>query len=460
YHSKFNANERVEIWNKVKNGTLKAVLGARSALFLPFKDLGLIIADEEHDPSYKQQEPAPRYHARDAAVYYASLFHAKVLLGSATPSLESYYNAEQGKYGLVNLSERFGDASLPSMEMVDIRKLHHNEEGKTVFTPGLLNAIQKTLQDKKQVILFQNRRGYSPYLLCETCGWIPHCTQCDVTLTYHKAKHKLTCHYCGSSYPVVQTCAACGSHHFIQKNFGTEKIEEQVISLFPDARIARMDYDTVKGKNDHDALVKLFEQQRLDILVGTQMVVKGLDFEHVNLVGIIDADGILNFTDFRVNERAFQLMEQVSGRAGRKNSLGQVIIQVSNPYHPVLQFVSQHDFKKLYDFEIKNREIFQYPPFTRLIQVKFKHKDKQIAEEAANIVASTLKKQFGDAVNGPAQPVVDRIRNQYIWEILIKMPKDPSIVRTCKIILEQQSLILLNHKRYRSVSMIPDVDPI
>lgn len=460
YHSKFNANERVEIWNKVKNGTLKAVLGARSALFLPFKDLGLIIADEEHDPSYKQQEPAPRYHARDAAVYYASLFNAKVLLGSATPSLESYYNAVQGKYGLVNLSERFGAASLPSMEMVDIRKLHHNEDGKTVFTTGLLNAIQKTLDEKKQIILFQNRRGYSPYLLCETCGWIPHCTQCDVTLTYHKAKHKLTCHYCGSSYPVVQTCAACGSHHFIQKNFGTEKIEEQVISLFPDARIARMDYDTVKGKNDHDAMVKLFEQQRLDILVGTQMVVKGLDFEHVNLVGIIDADGILNFTDFRVNERAFQLMEQVSGRAGRKNSLGQVIIQVSNPHHPVLQFVSQHDFKQLYDFEIKNREIFQYPPFTRLIQVKFKHKDKQIAEEAANIVASTLKKQFGDAINGPAQPVVDRIRNQYIWEILIKMPKDPAIVKKCKVILEQQSIILLNHKRYRSVSMIPDVDPI
>jgi len=460
YHSKFNANERVEIWNKVKTGSLKAVLGARSALFLPFKDLGLIIADEEHDPSYKQQEPAPRYNARDAAVYYASLFKAKVLLGSATPSLESYYNAMLGKYGLVKLSERFGDAELPSMELVDIRKLHQNEQGKTVFTEGLLMAIQKTLLAKKQVILFQNRRGYSPYLLCETCGWIPHCEQCDVTLTYHKAKHKLTCHYCGSSYPVVQTCAACGSHHFIQKNFGTEKIEEQVTTLFPEARVARMDYDTVKGKNDHDAMVKLFEQQRLDILVGTQMVVKGLDFEHVNLVGIIDADGILNFTDFRVNERAFQLMEQVSGRAGRKNSLGEVVIQVSNPHHPVMQFVIQHDYKKLYDFEIKNREIFLYPPFTRLIQVKFKHKDKQIAEEAANIVASILKKDFGQAINGPSQPVVDRIRNQYIWEILIKMPKDPATIRKCKQILDQQSVILQNHKRYRSVSMIPDVDPV
>jgi primosomal protein N' (replication factor Y) len=460
YHSKFNANERVEIWNKVKTGSLKAVLGARSALFLPFKDLGLIIADEEHDPSYKQQEPAPRYNARDAAVYYASLFKAKVLLGSATPSLESYYNALQGKYGLVKLSERFGNAALPSMELVDIRKLHHNEEGKTVFTEGLLTAIQKTLAAKKQVILFQNRRGYSPYLLCETCGWIPHCEQCDVTLTYHKAKHKLTCHYCGSSYPVVQTCAACGSHQFIQKNFGTEKIEEQVTTLFPEAKVARMDYDTVKGKNDHDALVKLFEQQRLDILVGTQMVVKGLDFEHVNLVGIIDADGILNFTDFRVNERAFQLMEQVSGRAGRKNSLGEVVIQVSNSHHPVLQFVIQHDYKKLYDFEIKNREIFLYPPYTRLIQVKFKHKDKQIAEEAANIVANTLKKEFGQAINGPSQPVVDRVRNQYIWEILIKMPKDPVTIRKCKVILEQQSMILQTHKKYRAVSMIQDVDPV
>lgn len=459
YHSKFNANERVEIWNKVKSGDLKAVLGARSALFLPFKDLGLIIADEEHDSSYKQQEPAPRYHARDAAVYYASLFKAKVLLGSATPSLESYFNTVQGKYGLVTLSERFGEAELPKMELVDIRKLHHNDEGKTVFTPSLINAIEKTLADKKQVILFQNRRGYSPYLLCETCGWIPHCEHCDVTLTYHKAKHKLTCHYCGSSYPVVQTCAACGSTHFIQKNFGTEKIEEQVNSLFPDAKVARMDYDSVKGKNDHDALVKLFEQQRLDILVGTQMVVKGLDFEHVNLVGIIDADGILNFTDFRVNERAFQLMEQVSGRAGRKNAEGNVLIQMSNPHHPVLQFVKAHDYLQLYRFEIKNREVFEYPPFTRLIQVVFKHKEKHIAEEAATIVAHALKTQFGPCVNGPAQPVVDRVRNQYLWEILIKLPKEPVLIKRCKIALSQQSVILQNHKRYRSVTMIPDVDP-
>lgn len=459
YHSKFNANERVEIWNKVKSGELKALLGARSALLLPFTDLGLIIADEEHDPSYKQQEPAPRYHARDTAVYYASLFKAKILLGSATPSIETYYNCMQQKYGLVSLKERFGDAQLPKMELVDIRHCTQTENGKTVFTLKLIAAIESTLAEKKQVILFQNRRGYSPYLLCDTCGWIPHCEHCDVTLTYHKSKHKLSCHYCGSSYPVVSTCAACGSHRFIQKNFGTEKIEEQVIELFPDAKVARMDYDSVKGKNAHDALIKLFEQQKIDILVGTQMVVKGLDFEHVNLVGIIDADGILNFTDFRVNERAFQLMEQVSGRAGRKNAEGKVLIQVSNLHHPVLQFVKAHDYFQLYSFEIQNRQQFHYPPYARLIQVIFKHKEKDIAEEAANIMVQGLHHQFGNSINGPAQPVVDRVRNQYIWEILIKLPKDSRTIQQCKTAIQQQIVILHNHKRYRSVMILPDVDP-
>ena len=273
YHSKFNANERVEIWNKVKNGEMKAVLGARSSLLLPFCNLGLIIADEEHDGSYKQHDPAPRYHARDSAIYYAGLFQAKVLLGSATPSIESYYNCQQNKYSLVNLSERYGDAVLPKMELADFKNRVETPNGITVFTETMLKSMEKTLQENKQIILFQNRRGYSPYLICDTCGWIPHCEHCDVTLTYHKSKHKLSCHYCGSTYPVVSSCAACGSHHFIQKNFGTEKIEEQVLEFFPDAKVARMDYDSVKGKNAHDALIKQFEQQRIDILVGTQMVV-------------------------------------------------------------------------------------------------------------------------------------------------------------------------------------------
>ncbi|MDE3235244.1 MAG: primosomal protein N' [Bacteroidota bacterium] len=460
YHSKFNPNERVEIWNKIKSGETKVVLGARSSLLLPFKELGLVIADEEHDASYKQQDPAPRYHARDAAVYYASLFNAKVLLGSATPSIESYYNCLQQKYGLVTLTERFGNVELPSIELVDVKKLMPKDKSKVAFTPALTEAIQTSLQQHKQVILFQNRRGYSPYQICNTCGWIPHCKNCDVTLTYHKAKHTLSCHYCGTAYPVINTCAACGSHNFTQKNFGTEKIEELLSEQFPEAHIARMDYDTVKGKNDHDNLIKLFEQQRIDVLVGTQMVVKGLDFEHVNLVGIIDADGILNFTDFRVNERAFQLMEQVSGRAGRKDGKGKVLIQVSNTHHPVLQFVKEHDYQQLFNYEIQSRQLYQYPPFFRLIVLTFKHKEKHIAEEAANLMMHGLKTNFANYLNGPAQPVVDRVRNQYLWEIMIKLPKDAALIQQCKREILQQTAIIQSNKNYRSVSIVPDVDPI
>lgn len=460
YHSKFNPNERVEIWNKVKTGETKAVLGARSSLFLPFNNLGLIIVDEEHDTSFKQQDPAPRYHARDAAVYYASLFKAKILLGSATPSIESYFNCTQNKYGLVALNERYGNVELPAIELIDVKKTATKEKDKIALTPSLIAAIDTSLQQKKQVILFQNRRGYSPYMICNTCGWIPQCRNCDVTLTYHKAKNKLSCHYCGTAYPLINTCAACGSHNFIQKNFGTEKIEELLVEQFPDAKIARMDYDTVKGKNDHDNLIKLFEQQHIDILVGTQMVVKGLDFEHVNLVGIVDADGILNFTDFRVNERAFQLMEQVSGRAGRKDGKGNVLVQVSNMHHPVLQFVKEHDYKQLFGYELESRKAYRYPPFTRLITLIFKHKEKHIAEEAANIMMQGLKRNYSAYLNGPAQPVVDRIRNQYLWEIMIKLPKDAALINQCKKEIQQQTIIIQNHKNYRSVTILPDVDPV
>jgi primosomal protein N' (replication factor Y) len=460
YHSKFNPNERVEIWNKIKSGETKVVLGARSALFLPFKELGLIICDEEHDASYKQQDPAPRYHCRDAAIYYASLFNAKVLLGSATPSIESYYNAQQEKYGLVTLTERFGDVAMPAIELIDLKKTSLANKTKSPLSPQLLSSIDETLKAKKQIILFQNRRGYSPYMICDTCGWIPHCQHCDVTLTFHKAKNKLSCHYCGTTYPVIQTCAACGSHHFIQKNFGTEKIEELVAESFPDAKIARMDYDSVKGKHDHDTLIHLFEQHRIDILVGTQMVVKGLDFENVSLVGIIDADGILNFTDFRVNERAYQLMEQVSGRSGRKDGNGKVMVQVSNIHHPVLQFVKEHNYKDLFQFEIDNRKHFDYPPFTRLIQVTFKHKEKHIAEEAANIFTQGLKNPYGLMINGPSQPIVDRVRNQYLWEILIKLPKDAAYLLQCKKAIHQQMVIVQSNKRYRSVHIIPNIDPV
>jgi len=460
YHHKFNANERVEIWNKVKTGETKVVLGARSSLFLPFKELGLIIADEEHDPSYKQQEPAPRYHARDAAIYNAGLFNAKVLLGSATPSLESYYNAQTGKYGLVTLTERFGNVAMPTIEIVDVKQIAPAEKGgKVIVSPRMKEAIADSLQQHKQVILFQNRRGYSPYLICGVCGWIPQCRNCDVTLTYHKAKNKLACHYCGTTYPVINTCAACGSHNFNQKNFGTELIDELVAEEFPQAKTARMDYDSVKGKHDHDNLIKLFEQQKIDILTGTQMVVKGLDFEHVNLVGIMDADGILNFTDFRVSERAFQLMEQVSGRAGRKDGNGLVLVQVSNTLHPVLQFVKAHDYAAMYGYEIANRKQFFYPPYSRIIQIIFKHKDVFIAEEAANIMAQGLKHNFEKNITGPAEPVVNRIRNQYIWELLLKLPKDNSFIQQCKKEILQQSVIIQSNKRYRAVGIIVDVDP-
>ena len=460
YHSKFNPNERVEIWNKVKHGEIKVVLGARSALLLPFNNIGLVIVDEEHDTSYKQQDPAPRYHARDCAVYYASLFNAKVLLGSATPSIESYYNTTTKKYGLVELNERYGEGRLPAIEIVDLKKIVTNSKQKVMLTPQLKEAIQKSLNEKKQVILFQNRRGYSPYMICNVCGWIPQCQQCDVTLTFHKSKNKLACHYCGTTYPVIHTCAACGSHNFTEKNFGTEKIEELIVEEFPSARVARMDFDSVKGKYDHDNLIKLFEQQRIDILVGTQMVVKGLDFEHVNLVGILDADGILNFTDFRVNERAFQLMEQVSGRAGRKDDKGNVLIQVSNTQHPVLHFVQQHNYKNLYDYEIQNRRQFFYPPFSRIIQIIFRHKESHIAEEAANIMVQGLKVSYANNITGPAEPIVNRIRNQYLWELLIKLPKDANIIHNCKQQIQQQVIIIQSNKRYRGVDIIPDVDPV
>src|SRR5215204_4393329 len=354
YHSKFSQNERVEIWNKVKTGELKIVLGARSSLFLPCYDLGLIICDEEHDTSYKQQDPAPRYHGRDAAIYMASLTRSKVLLGSATPCLETYFNAKNDKYGLVELLERFGDVKLPSIEMIDTRTVGKKPGEKVMLSPQLLDEIRTTAARGKQVILFQNRRGYAPYQVCTVCGWIAECRNCDVSLTYHKFSNKLKCHYCGSIYPITTTCQACGSDKLIQRNFGTEKIEEVLSTELEGVKIGRMDFDTIKNKNAHDVLIQQFEQKKLDVLVGTQMVVKGLDFDNVDLVGILDADGLLHFADFRVHERAFQLMEQVSGRAGRKQATGKVMIQTLQPQHPVLEFVQRHDYKEMYEQEIIN----------------------------------------------------------------------------------------------------------
>lgn len=460
YHSRFSHNERVEIWNKVKSGELKIVLGARSALFLPFQDLSLIICDEEHDASFKQQEPAPRYHGRDAAIYYASLFGAKTVLGSATPSFESYYNAVNGKYGLVELNERFGEVDMPGIEIIDTRKIERKDREKPILSPALTEGINHTIASNKQVILFQNRRGYSPYQVCMVCGWIPQCRYCDVSLTYHKLSNKLHCHYCGSTYPPVHTCAACGNHQFTQKNFGTEKIEELLQETFPTAKVARMDIDSVRGKQAHDALIQLFEQQRIDILVGTQMVVKGLDFDHVGLVGILDADGLLHFADFRVHERAFQLMEQVSGRAGRKGEKGRVLIQTTQPSHPVLLHVQRHDFKKLFEEELPKRKQFGYPPFTRTIHISFRHRFREIAQQAARQYADALQNRYGPYIIGPGEPVVNRVRNLFLMELLLKLPRDQKILQQCKKDLLEQIAILHQEKRYRSVVILPDVDAV
>jgi primosomal protein N' (replication factor Y) (superfamily II helicase) len=460
YHSKFSQNERVEIWNKIRTGELKIVLGARSSLFLPFSDLSLIIADEEHDPSFKQQEPAPRYHARDAAVYYASLIHAKVLLGSATPSIETYHNAVNGKYGLVELNERYLGLQMPSIEVIDTKYVKPKEGTKIIITPQLSQSITQTVNAGKQVILFQNRRGYSPYQLCQNCGWIPQCKYCDVSLTFHKLSNKLHCHYCGTVYPNINTCVRCGSYQFVQRNFGTERIEEELEETFPSVRIARMDVDSVRGKQAHDTLIQLFEQNRIDLLVGTQMVVKGLDFENVELVGILDADSLLHFADFRVNERAFQLMEQVSGRAGRKDKQGRVVIQVANTRHPVLEFVKQHDYKMFFEFEVMHRQRFSYPPFTRLILITFRHKMKDVVLSAADKFAELLKQGFGNYIVGPAEPVIARVRNQYLMELLLKLPKDTATITRAKQTIKQMIAAMYQDRRFRSVVIIADVDPV
>ena len=459
YHSKFNNNERVELWNKIKTGELKIILGARSALFLPFKNLGLIVIDEEHDPSFKQQEPAPRYNARDTAVFYASLFKAKVLMGSATPSIESYYNGLKNKYALVHLHERYGGIKLPEIKIIDTRTVAASKKGKVMISPQLKAAIGNALGNDRQVILFQNRRGYAPFLICGTCGFMPRCQNCDVTLTLHKYSNKLHCHYCGNTYPKLTACPACGSINWIEKNFGTEKIEEELTEDFPNNRIARMDIDAVKGKNAHDTLIKLFEQHRIDILAGTQMVVKGLDFEKVSLVGILDADGLLSFADFRVNERAFQLMEQVSGRAGRKTEQGLVLIQASKINHPVLLFLQEHDYEKFYENEIAMRKQFFYPPYSRLIRLTLKHKLKETVHDAAELLGNSLKKHFQNLA-GPAAPVVNRVRSMYLMEILIKLAKDAGHIQDQKKVINNYINLLKADKRFRSVVVIPDVDPV
>jgi len=460
YHSRFSGNERVEIWNEVRSGKIRVMLGARSALFLPFTDLGLIICDEEHDASYKQQDPAPRYHARDAAIYLAARYQAKVLLGSATPSLESFYHAQQGKYGYVELTQRFGAGELPSLQVIDTRAILKEDRTRVSMTPPLMKRMEEVLAQKRQIILFQNRRGYSPYQLCILCGWIPQCEHCDVSLTYHKKSNQLRCHYCGSSYPLVQRCHACGHDQFGQRSFGTERIEEQLQLHFPKARIARMDVDTVKGKQAHDQLIQQFETGEVDILVGTQMVVKGLDFDRVDLVGILDADGLMHFADFRASERAFQLMEQVSGRAGRKQANGQVLVQTSDPEHPILKWVAAHDYIGFYEAELKKRQAFGYPPFSRMIRVLFRYKKQSVVEQAAQAWAKAMGTTWQARMIGPAEPMIARIRDQYRMEVWLKLP------RSAKSIAEAKGKIISSIYQFRKekslarVDVVIDVDPV
>ncbi|MDL5045703.1 primosomal protein N' [Oscillatoria amoena NRMC-F 0135] len=425
YHSRFTDNERVEVWKGILSGKFKFVVGVRSAVFLPFDHLGLIIVDEEHDTSYKQQEPAPRYHARDVALVMGQMHHARVLLGSATPSIESYYLAHTGKYGLAQLSSRFGDARLPEIVLVDLSRQRKEKKTKGQFSGTLLKAIGETLEKKEQVIIFQNRRGYSPILSCEDCGWVPKCINCSVSLTYHQFRNALVCHYCGYKESMPGQCKTCSSKRLLGVGYGTEKLEEELRLHFPEATIQRMDLDTTRSKSGYESIIEEFESGRTDILVGTQMVTKGLHFDKVSLVGVFNADRMLHFPDFRSYERAFQLLTQVSGRAGRKEKTGTVIIQTSQPDHSVLNFVLNQATREFYDTELSDRKQHLYPPFARLIELTLKHTDKKLVREASLLLANLLRTHLGAVrILGPGEPMISKIRNQYLMTILVKIPRD------------------------------------
>ncbi len=458
YHSRLNSNERVELWKEVMAGK-KSVVGPRSAIFLPFTDLQLIIVDEEHDHSFKQHEPAPRYNGRDAAVWLAHYTGAKILLGTATPSLETYHNTQTGKYGYVQLNERFGGLQLPVLQVADMRAEVADRKEQAYFTVPLIEELKATLERGEQAILFQNRRGYAPSYRCPTCDWHSECIHCDVSLTYHKHHNRLRCHYCGYSTSLPEACPACGDLKLTLKGYGTEKIEDELKIYLPDANIGRMDLDTTRGKNAHARLIEQFEEGRLDILVGTQMVTKGLDFERVGLVGIISADSLLQFPEFRAGERAFQLMIQVSGRAGRKHRRGLVVIQAYNTSHPVLQEVLVGDYAEFARRELHERLTFDYPPYVRLIRIQLKHKKPLTADDASRLLASRLKSELGEIVNGPAEPAVARVRNFYLRDILLKFDRKPATMRRVKEVLREESAKLQAETGFSSLRVAIDVDP-
>ena len=459
FHSRYSGNERVEVWTNMLNNSEKAqvIIGARSSLLLPFHDLGLIIVDEEHEQSYKQFDPAPRYHARDAAVVLANLHKAKTLLGSATPSLESYFNASQGKYGLVELKTRYNNVLMPDIELVDLADKYKRKRMKGHFSDRLIDEMRETLEEGFQIILFQNRRGFSPIIECTTCGTSPQCPNCDVSLTYHQYRDQLRCHYCGYNSAMLKSCQACGNATLDTKGFGTEQIEEEVKTLFPEKKVARMDLDTTRGKYGFEKIITSFEQREVDILVGTQMLTKGLDFRYVKLVGIMNADNLLNFPDFRAHERSYQLMTQVSGRAGRTDLRGKVLIQTYNPHHNILQQVSTNSYKEMYAEQMDERYNFKYPPHYRLIKITFKHKDYNRVNLAADWYAKSLKQVFKNNVLGPEFPAVSRIRNLFNKNILIKIPHNQSLAKTKEAIMKIDTSFNAV-KDFRPVRVVLNVD--
>lgn len=460
YHSKFPDAERVEIWRKqLSENDYDVILGVRSSVFLPFRRLGLVIVDEEHEQTYKQQDPAPRYHARNSAIVLASLFGAKTLLGTATPSIETYYNALQGKYGLVELTERHRQVCLPSIEVTDIKELARKKRMTGPFSPILLQRMREALERKEQIILFQNRRGFAPMIECRTCGWVPRCKNCDVSLTYHKGLNELTCHYCGYTYQVPRSCPACGGVELMDRGFGTEKVEDDVKRIFPEARVARMDLDTTRTRTAYENIIADFEAGKTDVLIGTQMVSKGLDFERVSVVGILNADSLLNYPDFRSYERAFQLMAQVAGRAGRKSRQGLVILQTKSPELPLIHQVVTNDYRQMYEEQLEERRQFRYPPFERLIYVYLKHRKEEVVEQAAAVLATWLRSGLGDRVLGPDKPPVGRIQRLFIKKIMVKVAQGTSMPKVRTYLLQLQRA-LVEDERFRSTVVYYDVDPM
>jgi primosomal protein N' (replication factor Y) len=462
YHSRYSDEERVETWyNLVSNPegqSLCIILGARSAVFLPFNNLGLIIIDEEHENTYKQTDPAPRYHARDAAIILASIHKASVILGTATPSFESYYNADEGKFNLVELNERYGNIELPEIKVVNIREQYRKRLMKSHFSECLLEELQRTFEKKQQAILFQNRRGFSPYLECQSCGWIPHCRKCDVSLVYHKQKDLLVCHYCGYSLKTPGKCTECGEPDLRTRGFGTEKIVEEINLFFPDINVMRFDLDTAHSKKQYEKIILDFEERKTDILVGTQIISKGLDFDNVGLVGILNADNLLNYPDFRAFERSYQLLSQVAGRAGRKHQRGIVIIQTSDPENVVIKHVINQDFRSFYESQMEERKIFNYPPYHRLVNISMRHRNFNILGEIADIVAQDLSRIPEMHVLGPQQPPIGKVKNWHIQNIMVKLPRTAHLnfsKERIKTILHHYSL----YNKFKGIQFFLDVDP-